>query len=1100
MKRIIEHPPEPQTGRTYWRSLDELADKPEFRHWLEKEFPAGIAELETDGLTRRSFLRLMGASMALAGLSLAGCRRPEAHVVPYTKSPEWLVPGKTIQYATCMPRRRGALPLLATCVDGRPIKLEGNDSFPGGNGATDVHGQTAILDLYDPDRSKKFLKDGEETDAKEFWAQLDAVRKRHLAARGEGLAILAESSTSPTRNRLRGALAGQMPQMTWAVYEPVSNAAEMEATLALTGTYAQFLPDYEKADLILSLDCDFLGQEEGGVEAVRGFAAGRRRVDEEGKKMSRLYVVESRFSLTGGMADHRFRIASSLVSLFAIKLTRKLIKLGVTGLTDPDYPGRPELEIDPTDWMESLARDMVANKGRVLVVAGAHQPASVHAMAYMLNSALGANGQTYSFTVPLQSNEDLAADLTTNRDLFEKINSGKIETLVVLGGNPAYNLPADYDWAALRKKVPNLIRLGYYEDETSEGAQWHAPAAHFLESWGDARSRNGAYMVHQPMILPLFGGVSELEVLAALAGMPRPEGPSLVKETFALFPRRASLGLDHEWHGLLHGGHSMTGATGVLAVSLNGTGLAGLMRKYPVRPLAAGEYELVLYPCPKVDDGRYNNNGWLQELPDPISKLTWDNALLVSPAAARKLGLLPETFLDGEKENLTDVNTRAEFKMARVTADGRDLECPVLVLPGLPDQTVCLALGYGRKKAGRVGKGTGVSAYNLRTSAQPWIITSVSLQKISRTYPLAVTQEHSSMEGRGLVREATLEHYRKDPEFVQSIGVDSHQPGYPNYQSAYEHPKLDDPMQWGMVIDLNTCVGCNACMVACQAENNIPIVGKEQVMRGREMHWIRNDRYFSSTSKGPEAMDEPQMLIQPVACMQCENAPCETVCPVNATVHSNDGLNVMAYNRCIGTRYCANNCPYKVRRFNYFNYNERPLDKLYLGPLAKKGADETVKMQKNPNVTVRMRGVMEKCTYCIQRIEAAKIDQRVKARDSKDIVVKADSFKTACQQVCPAESIVFGDINQPESKVSKARRNPRNYGLLAYLNTRPRTSYLGRVRNVNPEMPDAAKVGHSSEFGHHGGGHGHGAPPRNGHDAHGHEEAQDGRGAHGGQH
>jgi MoCo/4Fe-4S cofactor protein with predicted Tat translocation signal len=1104
MKRIFQHP-EGSNGKRYWRSLNELADKPEFKEWLHREFPAGASELETDGLSRRGFLRLMGASMALAGLGMAGCRRPEAFLVPYTKSPEWIVPGKALQYATSMPRRFGGVPLLATVVDGRPIKLDGNPGFPGANGGSDIFTQGAILDLYDPDRSKEFKKNGQVTDAKAFADELDKIAKTFEANKGEGLAFLTENITSPTLQRLRKEVEKKFPAVRWASYEPLGNQNELEAAQTAFGGRYQTVPKYDKADVILSLDCDFLASEDGGAAAIKGFSTGRRRVEGKDGKMNRLYVVESRFSLTGGMADHRLRLNSSQITAFMQKLVQAVANTPVDD-----------------KWISELAKDLQANKGKCLVVAGSQQPVAVHLLALLINLELNNFGQTAliipSLTEPSLSINQLATD----------INAGKVNTLFILGGNPVFNAPAELNWAETQKKVTTVIRHSLHEDETSALATWQIPAAHFLETWGDDRARDGSYLSRQPMILPLWGGISEAQILIGLLvgslprvadgkghtivltseivngvaislPIPATEGPEQVQETFKQITKSTG-DIADSWRQFVHDGFLSGSGVTESSFTYSNIKLSTLIVNVGLRvnlqltkpQLQEGECEVTFYAA-NIDDGRYINNGWLQELPEPMTKLTWDNAALISVALAKKLGIempgsasglsIPGVLDPIDKPN-TNVAVQSElgnkngFPFIELTVNGRKLVLPALISPGQADNSIAIAVGYGRTATGHVGKGSGFNAYSIRTSDTTGFVTGVKVAKVSGSYPLAITQEHNSMEGRGLAREIVLEENRKNPGWVQQIGESSHMPGYKEgFPAIYaaDQPKLDGLMQWGMVIDLNTCIGCNACTIACQAENNIPIVGKQQVINGREMHWIRNDRYFSGD------VEDPQAIVQPVACMQCENAPCETVCPVNATVHSDEGLNVMAYNRCIGTRYCANNCPYKVRRFNFFSYNERPIDKLYWGPLAKKGSPDTIKMQKNPNVTVRMRGVMEKCTFCVQRIEEAKIGQLREAKDSNKTIVKANSFQTACQQVCPAEAIVFGDIKNPESEVSKLKAHPRNYAMLDYLGVKPRLSYLGRVRNPNPAMPGAEKVGTASpieEGGHEGGGeHGHNAAP-----------------------
>jgi len=1153
MKRILTHPPASTTGRKYWRSLEEFTGTPEFRVRLEREFPQGAAELEGDEVTRRVFMQFMGASLALAGLSLTGCRRPELHVVPYSKGVEWQIPGNALHYATSMPRRGGAIPLIATTYNGRPTKLEGNPNVPGFNGSTDIFGQAAILDLYDPDRSKAVLKVGHDSDGKElrgkdyaegtwddFWEEFAILRRDYLKNGGEGLAILAEPSASPTRERLRLEVQKQFPKLLWAEYEPWAAHPSISYNL-------------EKADVILSLDADFLGASEGTVQTIAGFAAGRRRLGKTQETMSRLYVVEGRFSLTGGMADHRLRMPSSAIGGLATLLTSKLGD-------DGELPGAFAAFADRTvdAWITEVAKDLSNAKGRSLVICGSQQPPEVHEMVAQINRSLGNRDITYTdHFVP----HVLAAGIG---DLAEQINQGAVKTLFVLGGNPAFNAPADLgfgdlpDKPGLLSKVEQVIRLGLHVDETSAASTTHVPAAHFLESWGDSLAYDSAtYLCQQPLILPLYDGISEIELLAALSGWPKAKGAEYVQRTFdiitlAMPPIIVSAGpiepimqearyeADNAWHKFVHDGWAQAasfpltnGLVGMLSMQTTMGGQKGLQQAAG-RPLQPGEYELN-FVLGSMDDGRYANNGWLQELPDPVSKLTWDNALYISPKTAAALGIkivsandnlldLPNTDAGPRADTLPipHVDPMTAFPMVKVTTpDGRSMELPVLIAPGQADVTLTLALGWGRTAPRltqadrdvvtpplRVADGAGFNAYQLRTSGTPGFVIGVKIEKIDKTYPLALTQEHNSMEGRGLVREAPLDKYHEDPAFVREIGIDKDVPqgalkGYQNYESGYDNPLLNsktyqpDRPAWGMVIDLNTCVGCSACVVACQAENNIPIVGKFQVIRGREMHWIRNDRYFASDNppqsdstsdpfKDSSYLDDPQMLIQPMACQQCENAPCEPVCPVNATVHNEEGLNVMAYNRCIGTRYCANNCPYKVRRFNFFNYNDRPIqnvklpvlgvtNELYLGPLAGrdgpltyKGSPESLMLQKNPNVSVRIRGVMEKCTYCVQRIEEAKISQLRRSNNggagSGDITLPTDSFQVACQQVCPAEAIVFGNLNDSNSKVAIAKQDERGYGVLAYLGTRPRTSYLGRVRNPNPAMPGAQYIGHTSVF------------------------------------
>ncbi len=1109
MKRIFHHPPAAKTGRKYWRSLEELQDTPEFRRRLAEEFPQGAAEFQRDELSRRSFMQLMGASVSLAGLGLTGCRRPELHGVPYTKGVEWQIPGRALHYATAMPRRGGALPLIATTYNGRPTKLEGNRNVPNHNGATDIFGQAAILDLYDPDRSKVVLhardrgKDFTEGTYEDFWEEFAILRRDYLKNGGDGLAVLAEPSTSPTRARLAGLIKQQFPKIVWAEYDPWASQA---ATVASH--------DLAQADVILALDADILGAAEGTVQNIAGFAAGRRRLSKDGAKMNRLYVVESRLSVTGSMADHRLRLPSSSIGAVIMLLASKL---GAAAAAGNSFATFNDPKIDA--WISALAADLSAAKGRAVVICGSQQPQLLHTIVASINAALGATP-----TPP----PVLPTPAVPLADLASALSQGAVKTLFILGGNPAFTAPADLAFTDKLMQVEQVIRLGLHVDETSAACTTHVPAAHFLESWGDAINHAGDYLSIQPLILPLYNGIAELEILGQLAGLPAPKGAEYVRDTFAAVSgvaAEAGLAFENAWHQFVHDGFFAGKPTYPAAPPASEQNMSA-STMISMQPLKPDEYELV-FTLGLLDDGRYANNGWLQELPDPVTKLTWDNALLVSPNTATKLGVnvgtvngsgsdLPDTdFSPRTSDSPIAVDPTTAFPMVKITTpDGRSLDVAVLVAPGQHDQTLTLALGWGRTAPRlteaarkiltaplRVAEGAGFNAYALRTAATPGFVTGVKVEKLDTTYPLAITQEHNSMEGRGLVREASLQKYQDDPGFVQQIGIDQNVPqgkkeGYQNYENGYIPPKLysrdNEPERpaWGMVIDLNTCVGCNTCMVACQAENNIPIVGKFQVIRGREMHWIRIDRYFASDDP-PNATDsayleDPQVLFQPMACQQCENAPCEPVCPVNATVHNEEGLNVMAYNRCIGTRYCANNCPYKVRRFNFFNYNDRPIQnvklpllgevgELYLGPLAgkngpftAKGVPDSLQLQKNPNVSVRIRGVMEKCTYCVQRIEEAKIDQLRRSNEngngSGDIMLETDGFTTACAQACPAEAIVFGNLNDPKSRVSALKQDERNYGVLAYLGTAPRTTYLGRVRNPNPAIPGAELIGHTSEF------------------------------------
>jgi len=1083
MKRHVQHPAPSERelrGPRYWRSLDELLETPGFRTYVEREFPAGASQL--DGVDRRKFFKLMAASFALGGVGLAGCRRPEAYVLPYSKSNEEVKDGLPLYFATAMTLRRAAVPLVAETYQGRPTKLEGNPSYSAHGGATSLMAQGSLLDLYDPDRATMHLKDGAELSATALHDLLAATARKYSANQGDGLAFLAETSSSLTRAALVSRLREKFPKAVWAEYEPVIDEPPVEAARKVFGRDVRPVCHFAKARRIVSLDCDFLQADPAALANAREFAAGRRVTSpDDASRMNRLYVAESTFTITGSMADHRLRIAGSHVPALAAALAGRVLG------TDAFAGMAQGLDVK-LEWISECAADLLAFKGESLVVAGAHQPVAVHALAYLVNAALGNVGRTVDFVA------DEPSGAATIQQLAAGIKAGAVKTLFILGGNPAYNAPVELDWASLQKSVPEVIRHGYYVDETSTLGGVHIAGTHFLESWGDARTADGTIVPVQPMILPLFDGMSELALLARILGDATSDPYTLVFQTITKLA-----GGDPEktfrqflYDGLLAG--TAFRFVGALQPRDNvAQAIAALASKPPA--IGPGNLEVRFVADHKIDDGRFANNGWLQECPDPITRLTWDNAILVSPRLAKELGILPRPsgvlpVVRGEAADWVDGKEPAPVGIVKL--GGRTLRGPIQIQPGLANDTIVLPLGYGRTNSGRAGTGAGFSAYALRTSAAPDIAVGASIEILAgERQPLANTQEHWSMEGREIIREANVGEFMKNPAFVAAIGLEPNSPPYdaesakmplaekateiPRGNSLYVAPKLgeakDGYHQWGMSIDLNTCIGCNACVVACQAENNIPIVGRDQVIRGREMHWIRIDRYYSDGKIAPGVFggegntgipEDPQVSLEPMACQQCELAPCEMVCPVNATVHDEEGLNVMAYNRCVGTRYCANNCPYKVRRFNYFDWNKRATDALYMGPFGhQKEMPELVKMVKNPEVTMRMRGVMEKCTYCVQRIENAKIQQKVKAAQAgkpEDVRLRDGAVKTACQQVCPVEAIVFGDILDEASAVSKAKAEPRTYSVLGYLNTRPRTTYLGKVRNPNPRMPDYADL------------------------------------------
>ena len=1039
-KRVFQHPAEAQTGKRYWRSLGQLQDTPEFRNWLHREFPQGASEVEANDVSRRGFLQLMGASVALAGLSLSACRRPMKYLVPFTKGVEWSVPGKALFFTSAMPSRSGAMPLVVTTYDGRPTKVEGNPMHPVNKGATNVWAQSSVLDLYDPQRSQHVLSGGKKSDFAAFYAELEAMLKS--AKDGTGFAFLTDGAISPTAERLRKLVLAKFPKAVWASYEPNGRELEAAAVAAAFGPGLEVVPRLERADIVLTVDRDILGVE-GDISSVRGFAA-KRKVDSPKSKMNRLYVVENRYTLTGGMSDHRLRLAACRAGALLKALAKEVAKLSGDGELASLAASfkAPETKFKE-GWIEEAAKDLWANKGRSIVLAGQRQPVAVQALSLAINSTLGALGKT------LEVRKAAAVSATSIASLAETLKKGQTEALFILGGNPIFNAPADIRWSEAQSAAKRVVHLGHEVNETAAKSSWHLPAAHYLEQWDDALAADGSYMVVQPVILPLYGGIGVNELLAKIAGVDS-DPMGLVRDTFAAASAKKG-DVTADWVATLKAGYASGSSAKPLEATLQASSVAKALAEAPVLTGSEKDFEIVFITDSKLDDGRYANNGWLQELPDPVTKLTWDNAALISPASAAGLGVTTGDILS-------------------ISVGGKSLEIAALLLPGHADNSISIAVGYGRTEVGSLGRNVGVDVFPLMTSTESRFRVGVTVSKTGRKHPLAVTQEHGALEGRGadLTRQATVSEWTEkanDSTFFKKMGIDAHAPQ--NF-SLYSHPPLDDVHAWGMTVDLNSCIGCAACMTACQAENNIPIVGKEQVLNGREMHWMRTDRYFAS--EGGDA-DEPEMVSQPMMCQQCENAPCETVCPVNATVHSEDGLNVMAYNRCIGTRYCANNCPFKVRRFNFFDYNQRSITSLYRWNLiSEKGMADSLQMQKNPNVTVRMRGVMEKCTFCVQRIQEAKIAAKVHASDSVGQTsaprVPADAFTSACAQVCPTDAITFGDIRNPESKISKLKDDQRGYRLLEYLNTENRVWYLARIRNPNPKMPDAARAGSASRGGH----------------------------------
>jgi len=1004
-KRLQSH-----TGKQYWRTLEELAADPAFEELLHREFPRQAPSEWDEGVDRRDFLRLMAASLALAGLSGCG-RAPVKEIVPYVKQPDGLTLGKPLFYATAMPLGADAIGLLVESHEGRPTKIEGNPDHPSSLGATNAFAQASILDFYDPDRSQVVTNYGEIRAWAEFLDSAQALTVLYKAAQGAGFRILTGIVASPTLAAQIQSLLTLYPRAKWHHWEPAVGDGAREGGKLAFGTYVNTVYRLENAEVIVSLDADFLGNGPGHVRYARDFSS-RRTLHRRNGTMNRLYVIEPTPSITGASADHHFPARASEIEFFARALAGKL---GVGGLVG----GPPATE----KWLDTVAKDLLKHKGNSLIVAGEHQPAGVHALAHAMNAVLGNVGTTLVYTQSVEEHPE--NHLESLRDLCADMDAGKVDTLVMLGVNPIYTAPHDFDFASKLKKVRNSVQVSRHFDETAEYCAWHVAESHFLETWGDARAFDGTVSVIQPLIAPLYHTVSARQVLAAFGDKPGVSDYEAVRDR--LKAANPSPDFEKFWRVTLNDGVVAGSAFAPINVSikLNPASLP------PANATLNEEIEFLFRPDYSVYDGRFANNGWLQELPKPITKLTWDNAALMSPKTAEKLSVGHNVaWRGGEHGKIYSNVVDIELSGSKVTA-------AAWILPGQAEGTVVLPLGYGRKRAGYTGSNKGFNAYVVRSSNALWRAgaSAASIKKTGDDYPLACTQYHFNMEGRQILATGTLEEYRKNPNFAHE------HPGPPKELSLYngeaEFPYTGD--KWAMAIDLNHCNGCNACVVACQSENNIPVVGKDQVMRGREMHWIRIDRYYlaesptNDPSSQNESLDNPETFFQPVPCQQCENAPCEQVCPVGATVHSAEGLNDMVYNRCIGTRYCSNNCPYKVRRFNFLRFQDWETPQL--------------KLMRNPEVTVRSRGVMEKCTYCVQRINIGRIEAEKQNRAIRD-----GEIVTACEAACPTKAIVFGNANDPNSRVAVLRAQQRNYSLLSELNARPRTTYLAAVRNPNPDV------------------------------------------------
>ncbi len=1008
LRAQIEAAADQKAGPEYWRSLEELAGSADFQEALHREFPKGASEW-VDSVSRRGFLQVMGASMALAGMT--GCvRLPLEPIVPYVRQPEEVVPGRPMFYATAMTLGGYASPLLVESHLGRPTKIEGNEQHPASLGGTDIFAQASILGMYDPDRSQSVVSMGDQRSWQSFVNAIRGPLSAQKALQGAGIRILTPTISSPTlADQLRNFLK-IYPQAKWHVYEPVNRDNVLEGAKMAFGQPVETRYDFSKADVIVSLDADFLyAGFPGNVRYIRDFAK-RRNPDGE---MNRLYVIESTPTTTGAKADHRLPVQAAELETFAQILA-------ANESMNSDIPG-PQKHGFPSSVFRAMFDDLSNHHGSCLIIPGDHQPPSVHALAHAINARLGNVGKTVFYTETVDANP--VNQIDSIKDLVSDIDAGKVDLLVILGGNPAYDAPADLDFASVLKsnKAPLRVHLGLYQNESADLCQWHINQAHELETWGDARAYDGTVSIIQPLIAPLYGGKSAVEFVALLAGQADAAGYDLVRAYW----QKQHTGPDFEafWRKSLHDGWIEGTSYPPKNVKVDPANKASKSESLMDVGLAGGPRtcELNIRRDPSIYDGQFANNGWLQELPKPMTKLTWDNAVLIGPKMAERL----------------QVKT---CDVVELELNGKKVTGPVWVQVGHPDNSATVFLGYGRKRAGRVGTAQGFDAYPLRTTAAPWFATGLQIRKTGETYVLASTQGYQWMDTpdgghRPLVRETALEEYQKDPDFAKKMDEDP-APGLTLYKP---YPYKEEAYAWGMAIDLNSCVGCNNCMIACQSENNIAVVGKEQCAIGRHMHWIRIDTYYQYQDQEAHDRDNPKAFFQPVPCQQCENAPCEVVCPVGATNHSSEGLNDMVYNRCVGTRYCSNNCPYKVRRFNFFLFQDWETPQY--------------KMMRNPDVSVRSRGVMEKCTYCVQRITEHKIDtETASVREGKEIKIKDGELQTACQQSCPAGAIIFGNINDPDSKVSKLKAQSRNYSLLGELNTRPRTTYLAEVSNPNPDL------------------------------------------------
>lgn len=980
-------------GQEYWRCLEEVAETPEFLEMLHREFPDGASEWDS-ALSRRNFLRLAAVSVVLAGAT-ACTKQPVHKILPYVKQPEEMVFGKPLYYATTMPMGGYGIPVIAKNREGHPIKLDGNPDHPASRGRSDIWIQASILDLYDPDRTQSVMNMGEVSDWSRVIALVNELGNEHRADQGEGLRFLSESITSPTLVGQLEQLLKRFPKARLCQFDAICRDNVLEGAKLAFGEMVETHYQFDKAQVILSLDADFLYTHPDRLRYTRDFTDGRR-VSDGKKEMNRLYAIESTPTITGSMAEHRLPVESSKVGELAAEIVR-LIQGG----------SEQDANALHAKWITALVADLKKHRGESVVVAGDWQPPQVHAMAHWLNHQLGNDGKTVKYAKPAVFQP--GNQIEELKRLSHELESGSVKTLFILGGNPVYNAPSDFKFDEVLQKAKRSIYIGVDNNETAGLCTWVIPQAHYLESWGDARSFDGTVSIQQPLIAPVYGGKTVYELFGILFQQQPIRADYEVVRGHWQKQKRWGNGFEEGWRRTLNDGFMADTREGEQHPNLRWT-------PEQVRSDHGDEtqLEVVFRPDPSVWDGSFANNGWLQECAKPLSKIVWGNAVLVSAQVAQR-------------------NQLNNGDIVEVAIGHDKVEGPVWIMPGQAERTITLQLGYGRQHVGRVGKDVGFDAYPLRKSDELWARKGAKITKLASTSLLNIvsTQPHHHLHSpdREVYRQGTLADFVKNPDFIKT----SVEPITPD-KTLYE-PKLYpyDGYKWGMSIDLTTCIGCNACMIACNIENNVPVVGKEQVLRQREMYWIRIDSYF----KGP--IENPEYNYMPVPCMHCEHAPCELVCPVEAAVHDHEGLNLQVYNRCVGTRFCSNNCPYKVRRFNFLRYS--PYDVSWMEP------------RYNPEVTVRWRGVMEKCTYCVQRIAAGRITAEKENRRIRD-----GEVRTACQEACPADAIVFGDLNDPDSKIARLKQHKLDYSMLGLLNTRPRTTYMAKLKNPNPEMPGQTPV------------------------------------------